>query len=82
MGARVRDIAHLSQRIEVEDADVPGRSGTGNVEVTTVRICGQVVESTLSTNQLDFDDLVGVILLSTHVRGEQKSKFDYPNSSE
>jgi hypothetical protein len=56
--ADARDISHLCQRVEVIDADVPGRARPGNIKVAAVRVCSNVVESAIASDQLNFENLV------------------------
>ena len=61
---RNRDVAHLGQRVEIEDANMPGRARPGNVKIATVRVGSHVVESTIAADQLNFENLIRATRLS------------------
>jgi hypothetical protein len=62
--AYTRDISHLGQRVEVIDADVPGRTRPGDIKVTAVRVDSNVIESAIATDQLNLEDLIRTAVLS------------------
>jgi hypothetical protein len=61
--ALCRDVAHLGQGVEIEDADVAGGSGAGDIEVAAIRVGGDVIESAIAADELNLEDLVGAGVL-------------------
>ena len=58
---RARDVAHLGQCIQVEDANMPGRAGARHIQIAAVGIGGHVVESTVAADELNLLHLVGAV---------------------
>ena len=56
------DVADLGQRVEIEDADVPGGAGARDVEIAAIGVGGHVIESAIAADQLNFLDFVGASL--------------------
>ena len=57
------NVADLGQRIEIEDADVPGRSGARDIKVAAVRVGCHVIEAAVAADQLDLEHLVRAVAL-------------------
>src|SRR5271165_843444 len=75
--AYARDISHLSQCVEVIDADVPGRARPGNIKVAPVRVCRNVVESAIASDQLNFEYFVRAAVLCEGETRERKHDGEY-----
>ena len=74
--AYARDISHLGQRVEVKDADVPGRARPSNIQVAAVRVGSHIIESAIASNQLNLEDLVGATRLSVGQARKRKQNGD------
>ena len=52
------NVSHLRQGIEVKHTNVPGRTRPRHIKVATVGVGRHVIESTITSHQLDPEDLV------------------------
>jgi hypothetical protein len=77
--AYARDISHLGERVQVIDADVPGRSRPGDIKVPAVRVGGDVIESAIATDQLNLEDLVRTTVLSVGEARKGEHHGEYGN---
>lgn len=55
---------------------MPFGTGAGHVELAAIRVSGYIIESTITTDELNFEDSIGATLLRDGVDGEQKSSRD------
>jgi hypothetical protein len=78
MCARVRNIADLSQRIEIEDADVPAWPGARNIQIASIGVCRHVVESTIASDHLNPENFVraSVLPMSENRKGKRSGESD------
>ena len=52
MRAGAGNIANLCQRVEIEDADVAGRSGARNIEIAAIGVGGHIIESAIAIRRV------------------------------
>jgi hypothetical protein len=78
MCASVRDIADLSQRIEIEDADVSAWPGARNIQIASIGVCRYVVESAIASDHLNPQNFVraSVLPMSESRKGKRSGESD------
>ena len=76
MPAHARKVAHLSQRVQVEDADMAALPGSRHVQVAAVGIGSHVVESAVASDELDLLHLVGAVGLCVGQPGKREQNSE------